>query len=224
MTGDQADIVARIKAVLPTGWFAEDSPVLTALLDGLSYGWSWVYDWIHYTRRQTRISTATGIFLDLIALDYFGAMLRRRSGETDHQFRHRIKINLLRDRATRAAVISVLTDLTGRAPTVFEPAYSNDTGGYGSLTQRQTGLAYNTAGGWGSLSLPFQFFVTARRPLTTGITMVSGWGCPAGGYGVGAIEYADLSSKGDIVTDSEIYAAVAATRPVGTTAWMNITN
>ena len=37
----------------------------------------------------------------------------------------------MRERNTRNAVISVLTDLTGRTPLVFEPSRPADTGGYG---------------------------------------------------------------------------------------------
>jgi hypothetical protein len=222
MIGDQADITRRIKAVLPTGWFADTSPVLDSILSGVSQVWVWIYDWIAYAKSQTRVETASGLWLDLITLDYFGPGLPRRSGETDNHFRHRIKSNLLRERVTRSAIITVLTELTGRPPKIFEPAHCLDTGGYGVSPITRGGLAYSAAGGWGSLALPFQCFIIAYRPVTAGIATVSGWGCPLGGYGAGAIEYADLSLMEGRLADSEIYTAISSTLPIGVIGWTKI--
>jgi hypothetical protein len=74
------------------------------------------------------------------------------------------------------------------------------------------------------LALPFQCFVTAHRPLGSGIAVVSGWGASAGGYGRGAIEYASLEMVQGQVTDGDIYKAVADVLPVATIAWTRITN
>ena len=35
-TGDQSDFTARIKALLPNGWFRDATPVLDAILSGIS--------------------------------------------------------------------------------------------------------------------------------------------------------------------------------------------
>jgi hypothetical protein len=105
---------------------------------------------------------------------------------------------------------------------IFEPAYCLDTGGYGVDPTTGGGLAYNTLGGWGSLTLPFQCFITAYRPYGSGIASVSGWGCPSGSYGAGAIEYADISLMEDQVSDAEIYTAIAEMLPVSVIAWTAI--
>ena len=46
----------------------------------------------------------------------------------------------------------------------------------------------------------------------------------AGGYGGGAIEFADLGMAAGQVTDDEIYAAIAAVLPAATIAWTQISN
>jgi hypothetical protein len=224
MIGDQADMVGRLRSVLPPRWFPDSTPVLDGVLNGLAAGWAWAYGLLLYIKAQTRIATASDIWLDIIAQDLFGVGLTRRSGQSDDAFRVRITEELFRERGTRTAVIAALQDLTGRAPLVFEPARTTDTGGYGSLPGECNGAAYGAAGGWGSLSLPFQCFVTAYRPLGTGVANVSGWCMSAGGYGQGTIEYASLDMVQGQVTDSDIYAAVADVLPAATIGWTAITN
>ncbi len=114
--------------------------------------------------------------------------------------------------------------LTGQSPVVFEPAHPPDTGGYGSIRGMGGGLAYGVTGGWGNLSLPFRFFVTAYRPACVGIGSVSGWGCGGGGYGQGSLEYANLSMMQGQVTDADICSAITNVLPVGVIAWTRISN
>ena len=78
------------------------------------------------------------------------------------------------------------------------------------------------AGAYGSISCPYQFFVTAYRPQTTGIPYLDGYGGNSGGYGVGTIAYADISQVAGSVLDSDIYDAVARTVAAGITAWVAI--
>lgn len=224
MIGDQRDIVSRLMAVLPTRWFPDEAPVLTGLLKGLASSWSWAYDLSQYVKAQARISTATGIWLDIIAQDFFGTRLTRLGMQSDDGFRNRIQRELFRERGTRAAVVSALEDCTGRIPIVFEPSRTTDTGGYSSLAGAGGGVAYGASGGWGSLQLPFQCFVTAFRPRGSGIAVVSGWGATTGAYCIGAIEYASLSMVQGQVTDADIYAAVAGVLPVASIGWVSITN
>jgi len=218
MIGTAADMLARLWQLLPLRWFADVSPVLTALLAGLSDTLAWLYAMLAYAKLQTRIATATDSFLDLISRDFFAANLPRRFGETDAAFRARIQAALLAPRATRPALIAALTALTGRAPVVFEPSRPDDTGAYG------TALGYGVAGGWGSLLLPFQVFVTAFRPLGTGVPRVGGWGSGAGGWGGGAMQYVSLAMVQSQVSDADIDAAIVGTVPVAVTAWTRISN
>lgn len=224
MIGDQSDFQARLKAVLPLRWFSDETPVLDSVLSGLGAAWAWVYSLLEYVKAQTRIATATDVWLDVIAADFFGSRLARMTGEGDASLRHRISKELLRERATRNALNLALTQLTGRSPVIFEPSRPADTGGYGSLEGDGGGVSYNAYGGWGNLDLPFQCFVTAYRPVGGGIAEVTGWGEAAGSYGAGAIEYASLAMVPAQVTDANIYATVAATIPVATVAWTQIDN
>ena len=138
--------------------------------------------------------------------------------EPDAAFRVRIQKELVRERNTRNAVVSVLTDLTGRTPEVFEPSRPADTGGYG------IGSGYGLVGGWGSLALPYQCFVTAYRAHSSGIATVAGYGGPTGGYGTGAIEYASLSMIQGQIADSDIEAAITRVMPCSAIAWTRISN
>lgn len=219
-TGDQQDMVTRLKAVLPFGWFQGDTPLLDALLNGFAYGLNLIFSMAIYTKLQTRISTATDGFLDLVAYDYFGLFLLRGAKEGDPTFRARIFLNLLREKATRRGIIKVITDLTGNAPVVFEPWLPSDTGAY-----NEGNLAYNTAGGYGSLALPYQGFITVYRPLGQGIPYVGGYGSFVGAYTTPSqLEWANPSLIAGGVTDADIYAAIADAKVEGTIAWVNITN
>jgi hypothetical protein len=217
MIGDQSDMLGRIKAVLPTRWFADTTPILDGVLSGLAWAWSWAHSLLLYVQMQTRIATATDVWLDIIASDFFGNRLQRRAGQSDDAFRLLIQSSLLREHGTRQAIISAVQDLTGRPPTIFEPMRSTDTGGY-----TLGGVGYGAAGGWGSMALPFQCFVTAFRSSGSGIALVSGWGGPAGAYGTGAIEYASLAMVQGQLTDSDIMTAIADVMPVAAIAWTSI--
>jgi hypothetical protein len=224
VVGGEADILARLRAVLPARWFPDSSPILDGLLSGFAAGWSFAYQQLQYVRAQTRIGTASGIWLDIIAQDYFGSRLVRHAGQDDSAYRSAIQRELFRERGTRNALVSVLQDLTGRTPFIFEPARTTDTGGYTSSAGGGGGIAYGNAGGWGSLTLPFQCFITAYRPRGGGIAMIGGWCSAAGAYGQGAIQYASLAMVQAQVTDADIYNAVAGVLPVATIGWTRITD
>ncbi len=224
MIGDQNDFAARLKAVLPAGWFADTPPVLNAVLAGFGAVWASVYALYAWVVPQTRMATASDAMLDLTALDFYGSALVRRAGEADASLRSRIGEEMFRERATRAAVVGVLSDLVGVAPLVFEPARPGDTGAY-----NVGGVGYGVAGGYGSLLLPMQCFVIAFRGSRSVIANVMGYGTPGvaghwagGGYGAGAIEYASLAWTEGQVTDADMEAAVAAVMPINAIAWMAI--
>lgn len=224
MIGDQQDMQVRLRTVLPARWFPDSAPILDSILSGLASGWSWLHGLLQYVRNQTRIATASDIWLDLIALDFLGSRFVRWPNEGDNAFRGRIRLELFRERGTRNAINAALQDVTGRPPTIFEPARPGDTGAYGSLAGAGGGLGYSAAGGWGSLNLPFQCLITAYRPAGSGIGTVAGWGNSAGGYGAGTIEYASLAMVQGQVTDAAIYAAVAGVLPVASIGWTSITD
>jgi hypothetical protein len=218
--GTQPDIVARLKSVLPNGWFPDGTPVLDGLLNGLAAAWANLVGLLSYTQLQTRIATATDIFLDLAAEDFFAGGIVRGAGEPDSSLRARIQRNLLTPHATRNALNAALTALTSRQARIFEPARLQDTGAYAIAST----LAYNTAGGYGSFALPFQCFVHAFRPIGAGVANTTGYGSGAGGYGAGLAQYTTPGMAASTVLDSAITAAIAATMPAATTAWVVVTN
>lgn len=159
-TGDQPDLLKRLKALLPSNWFGDSPTLVNATLQAYAYAGAFVFSLYVYAKQQTRITTATDGWLDMIAADFFGTGLIRPTGQSDMTYRSRILSNLLRERATHNAIVKALTDLTGRAPLVVELGRALDTGAYGYL------YGYGVRGAYGSQwSGPYQAFVTAFRPL-----------------------------------------------------------
>lgn len=218
MIGDSNDMLTRLKQVLPGRWFADSSPVLDALLCGLAVAWSGLYTLLSQVKVQARLATASGVFLDIAAQDFFGGKLTRRVGEADGAYGSRLRTNLVAPRATRAGLIQALQTLTGRTPKIFEPLNAADTGGY------NMNLGYNSAGGYGSMNLPYQFFVTAYRPNDLPISNAGGYNDGPGGYGTGLLAYATTEEFAGNIGDDEIYASVAAVIPASCIAWTNISN
>lgn len=225
MIGDTNDIFGRLKAKLPSRWFgsvADGKTLLDGVLGGIATLLAFVYTLYSYARLQTRILTATDGWLDIIAADYFGPDgLRRKTGQSDASYRLVILANLFREKATRNAVVQILTALTGRAPTIIEPTRPADTGAY-----RAPNSGYGVAGAYGSLSLPYQAFVIAYRPVSAaGLASVAGYGIPTGAYSTASrAEYASLSMVTGGVTDGDIFAAIDAVKPAGTIVWARISN
>lgn len=169
--GTSADMVGRLRAVLPATWFpvtapnstASVTPVLDGLLAGLAWGWSYCYVLMSFVVRQARIGTASGNFLDMICTDFFGVSIQRKSSETDEAFRSRIRANLLLPRATREALTSTIVALLNDPPGIFEPRNAADTGGYGSEFRSNAGGGggYGTSAmALGSSTMPFQYLLS----------------------------------------------------------------
>ena len=226
MVGDQNDMLARLKSVLPPRWFADNTPILDTVLGAIASVWAWTYCNLGYIQKQTRIATATDGWLDMIASDFFGNRLRRRASQSDDRLRRRIQSEVFRERGTRNALLSAMVELTGQSPIIFEPANTGDTGGYGegrlSSPFSPSGLVYGYAGGWGSLALPFQAFMTVFRPRDTGIATLNGWNDAGGGYGIGIMAYGDRSSIQDLVRDEDITSTIAGVIPASTIVWTRI--
>lgn len=217
--GTTPDMVSRIRATLAP-WFPDpaQAPVLTSILTAQADLFAFIYQYLAFAKLQTRISSATGGWLDLIAWDFFGARFARRGAplELDASFRPRLLQEILRPRATRAAVLQMLSDLTGNTAIVREPWNTGDMGSYRTGT-----MGYGMGLGYGSLAFPDQIFVDAYRPVGGGIPVVAGYGSYSGGYGVGELAYIDMSQVTGL-TDAEIFARVAQTVAAGITAWVDI--
>ncbi|MBN7122908.1 hypothetical protein BSU01_14485 [Erwinia billingiae] len=217
-TGDQDDIFSRLKGLLPPTWFGESNPLLNGVLTACSNSLAWCYALYVYAKLQTRISTATDGWLDIVAYDFFGNNLRRSGGQADDLFRNQIKINLFRERGTRQAIIDMLEDLTGHTPLIFEPQRPQDTGAYGGPT-----IGYGVAGGYGSLVLPYQAFVTAFRPVGSGVPYIAGYSSTPSGFSIPSRgQYSSQKMVTGTVTDAQVYEAVASVKMEGTIVWVRL--
>jgi hypothetical protein len=213
--GDAKDTLARLKALLPASWFRDKSDEVSALLAGAADGEAFDYALTQYAKAQTRLQTTTDGFLDLAAWDFFGVRFTRRKGENDALFLARILAEIVRERATRKGLSQAIADVTGRVPKIIEPWNPNDTAAYGKNAY------YGQAGYYGSLSLPYQVFVNAYRPLGAGIPNIPGYGY--GFYSANAW-YINLSQVAGDVVDADIFAAADAARAAGVIVWMRITD
>ena len=81
--------------LLPT-WFADSNPTANALLTGAATALAFVYGLYVYAVAQSRILTATGIWLDMIAQDFYGTAVQRSANQDDDSFRAIIVANLFR--------------------------------------------------------------------------------------------------------------------------------
>jgi len=195
--GSLADFQARLKKLMPRSWFPNPAPVLMGALAGAANVFSDAYAQLKYAKLQTRIGTTTDANLEIAAVDFVALRIQRRPGESDAGFRVRIIQEALRLRNTRAAMIAALTQLTGRAPTIYAPWSTNDCGAMDA-----GGLACDVAGctatGIDAAStIRNAVFINAFRPL--------------GGSGLA-------------VSDAEIYAMAYNVAAAGVTAWVNIQN
>jgi hypothetical protein len=221
---DAATFAVRLKCLLPKGWFANNAPILGAVLGAFSDPWAWLSQTLTYVASQTRIETASDGWLDLIGVDFFGDSLRRRSGEADEIYRTRIKSSILMDAGTRQSLIDGVGRLTGSIVQVFEPFNCFDTGGYGGTDAPSGGgggsFAYGSTGGWGSLELPYQVFITIVTGPQEGEPMPIGYGGSRGGYSAGSLVYTSLSQTPGSLTDDDIRQIVKRLLPVNCVAWL----
>lgn len=211
-------MAGRIRQMLPAKWFSDDAPILGAVLNGLGQAWSGIYALLQQVKMQTRLVTATGVFLDIASQDYCGTALPRRAGEADAAFSARLRLNLLAPRATRAGLVEAMMNLTGRAPIVFEPRNASDTGGY------NVNAGYGVAGGYGSMTIPYQFLLTVYRPNDLPANHAGGYGAGPGGYDEAPMFYASAAALAGNVSDAEIYASIASVIPTSSIAWTKISN
>jgi hypothetical protein len=175
-TGDQTDFVSRLKAVLPTQWFpdtapdaASSTPVLDAVVASLAWGWAQIYALLAYVKMQTRINTATDVWLDLIAQDFFGSTLQRAAGQSDASYRAFIKAKMFRHVGTRDAITNAVALASGPGPSavIVEPWNTRDCGAWGRRFA-WSGPGATGAGVWGSLTMPATIFVTVNDDFGSG--------------------------------------------------------
>ena len=159
-----ADMLRRLKSLVPNGWFGDAAPLRDVVLGGLSDVLAWIRTQGQVVRAGTRRIGTTGWLLDIDAYGFFGDSFVRRAGELDDAWRTRYAREIFRPRVTRAGISLALTDLTGKAPAFIELWNTADCGAY------NTGrLAY--AGDTGPL------------PAS------SGYGAGPGGYNTGRLAY-----------------------------------
>ena len=215
------NIFQRIKSTLPLrAWFPDNTPILDAVIKGMTTALQYAYDVFQYARLQTRIKTATGGWLELIAADFLGTSLVRKTGQSDDSYRADILAAMFRKRVTRQALSSVLLSITGRAPIIFEPRRPLDTGAYSGPF-----IGYGVAGGYGSMNCPAQVFITAYRGANEGQPAIAGYGTPEGAYNYPSIaEYAPANAAVALLQNDAIYKAIDQNKAAGIIVWTRVSS
>ena len=217
------DIASRIKQLLPRGWFGDTTPTLDSILNAFGAGWVSYFSLFDFVKSQARVQSSIGTWLDLIALDFSGRRLRRRPSESDILFRSRIIEFLRKERCCRGAVERSLRLLTGTDPVIFEPRRPLDTGCYGASGSRDYGvLGYGINGGWGNHDMPFQAFITVRRPMDPNAANTPGWNDTNFGYSTASTDYAKGNTALSGVTDTDIIEELLFTAPAASILWLRI--
>ncbi|WP_430229408.1 hypothetical protein [Paraburkholderia tropica] len=226
-TGDTSDILSRLQSYMPRGWFGDwsEAPIITGLLTGIASVFNTVYLLVMFFWAQTRLDTSTGGWIDIWASDFLGTSLPRKANESDASYIARIKLTIFSAKGTRPAMETALTNLTGRAPIIFEPSRPLDSGCMGA----NTGVnSFFGVARFGSLAAPYGALITAYRPLVSGgsagaaynnAPTWSAYHAPTShGY------FGSLADETTAATDADILAAINATRPIGTNIGVYISN
>jgi hypothetical protein len=213
-TGDFGSFIASVKAWLPRGWFPDVDPVAQSAVNAVAMVASNLWEQQAECGDQQRIATASGVFLDLAAEDFFGfRSFKRRANETNESYRARIQANLLRPLGTKQAMYDVLYDLTTYAPTVFEPATD------GAIMD-QTAFMDDPGARSGSYTIPWQVFIDVRRPPTDIVldapSAYDQFFMDGNGFSISNVLFESE------IEDDEITQAVLTTAPAGIKPWLQI--
>ena len=223
---DQNGFEQRIKNLLPTTWFPNSSqndlsstPILDNFVSSLSTQFVFSWQQIYYVAQQARISTATDILLDTVAIDFLGPTFTRRSNENDVSFRSRIKANLLNKKLTRTAIIDGIKQYVGSEPSIVEP-------------QRPVDLACAGYGGYGSsyigsYNLNNQFFIQIERiQAQSGLTGgIAGIGTSEAGASFSPyFAFANEQTIAGDTGDNDIYNTLSNLLSCAGVAWVALTD
>lgn len=117
----------------------------------------------------------------------------------------------------------------GSSVSSFIPTYASavtraaDVQSYNMTTGSTFSGGYDVLGGYGSLMLAYQAFVTAYRPSGSGIPYIAGYSSTPSGYSVASRgEYASQSMITGSITDAQVYEAIAAVKMEGTLVWVRL--
>lgn len=236
-TGDIPDMQARLRALLPPWWpNIGSAPVLDAILAGVATILSASYGLIQYAAAQTRIRSATGGWIDLIAWDFFGGRFTRIAGETDASFNARLLQELVRPRVTRSAIQAAVADLTGHPVRIIEASNLTDVGFWKTRGSGPKPISFwkvDVPGAplrWSPRGLANQFFIECTLPLTAsfGGNPMPAWGQytlnwmkrgTAGARATGSSLILRTNTIGQRGADA-VYALVNAMRAAGVIAWV----
>ena len=227
---DLADFTSRLIATIPRVWFgdaslAPDTPTTPsgaayALLSGVAAGDTALYANIQTLKQNTRILSTQDLgVLALMAQDFLGVgVLPPYATETANAYRSRLLARLLLPGGTREGIRRAVFNLTGTNPTIIEPWSPGDCGAWDAPT-----WGFDVAGAWGDQTLPWQGFLRIQRPVSVASNGTPYYGVWDGfaGYDSPSLYYADLTPI-QTISDAAIYQAVAAAKPEGVIAWVQL--
>lgn len=236
---DEQEIYKRLLDDLPYDWFGNpsygDGSNLNVILAAYIYTAITSYYQMLFCFLQLYINTMNDASqLSLFAQDYIG-YFPQLANEPNENYKKRIQSNLLRPRATRQAMYDSLLEITGFAPTIFEPWRPLDCGGYGGRSSKNYSMFYGRKGKYGSRYYPYQCFIDVTIPIAQSMGSYPGYwgqstsepypevGAYSGQAGVNNVMwYGGRSLIQELITSSQVYALINSTKVFGTTCWVAI--
>ncbi len=145
----QSDFVRRELDLYPAPWSGDTAKILgtgkfAALLNAMSGSFAFCQNNLYTLFLNTRLNTASGGALDLIAKSLLGVNLPRGQGETDTSYRARIKFRVFAPAITRQAFDTTLFNLTGVHPRIMEAWSMADTIAWGDWYYGRDVQGYQT--------------------------------------------------------------------------------
>lgn len=149
--------------LVPPSWTSVEAKrrggVFWTLMTAIATIFSLVKIVIGQVKAQFRLATATGVYLDAYAQDYFGTgterALPRQINETDDAYRGRIRAEILRQKATKPGIRRAVSEVTGASPIIVEDIDINTAASWtGYSLDGRSAVAPFTAN---ALPLPFHF-------------------------------------------------------------------
>ena len=212
-------MLSRIKATLPHGWAGDTSPNVDSLLTGGATAATLTQANIDAAKLQTRLATATGSFLDIASLDFFGKESPRIPSETDAYFSTRIRATLFKPKVTYEALgLAVNAAMAGSGITIATYEYGT---GVNSIPANSfpVGLNINDAlARYGSNLLPFEAMVTISGIAPEAAILMEDGSTMLQEDGVLAINMENAFS-----IYQYLYNIIMSVKPIGTTVWVSIT-
>ena len=230
MTLTQTDIFIKLKSVLPTGWFKDETPIVDSIVNAFAYTGYFIYNLMQEVIIQTRLLTMTDGYLDLFAQDFLGNTLLRLLNEVDTLYRTRIQINLFKEKVTLRAVAKAVDMALNGSITFVVNNSGVIVGSNFTIYERKSAVnipnysvavgikGANVAARYGTAIQSFEalLVITAQGDGASGYN-----DSPSGLNSNSYFYYQQTHTKTLVPVQDYLNAIITAVKPIATTIWIS---